>query len=179
MGLEQRNAPLAKPLTRRGVVSSRETIEITRELVGLGLLLRSMRPSVDAMAPTSARLLSLPHGAPYVPRVVPGGDVDAFVSGRSKGSDANEWPCRGTVVLHAPAHRVRPFAGDGTVTVVDEGRCALEAGSWSWGALAASFGRFEVAMEVVGPPELAEAFAVQAEPFGAAGSSAEESRRGS
>ncbi|MDQ1075043.1 MULTISPECIES: YafY family protein [Microbacterium] len=121
----------------------------------------------------------VPHGAPFVPRVVPGGDVDAFVSGRFKGSDANEWPCRGTVVLYAPAHRVRPFAGDGTVTVVDEGRCTLEAGSWSWGALAASFGRFEVEMEVVGPPELAEAFAMQAERFAGAGSSAEEPRRGS
>lgn len=121
----------------------------------------------------------VPHGAPFVPRVVPGGDVDAFVSGRFKGSDANEWPCRGTVVLHAPARRVRPFAGDGTVTVVDDARCTLEAGSWSWGALVASFGRFEVAMEVVGPPDLAEAFAVQAERFAAAGSSAAESRRGS
>lgn len=121
----------------------------------------------------------VPHGAPFVPRVVPGGDVDAFVSGRFKGSDANQWPCRGTVILHAPALRVLPFAGDGTVTVVDESRCTLEAGSWSWGALAASFGRFEVAMEVVGPPELADAFAVQAARFAAAGSSAEESRRGS
>ena len=43
-----------------------------------------------------------PHGAPFVPRVVPGGDVDAFVSARFKGSDTNEWPCRGTVLLHAP-----------------------------------------------------------------------------
>lgn len=120
----------------------------------------------------------VPHGAPFAPRVVPGGDVDAFVSGRFKGSDANEWPCRGTVILYASAHRVRPFAGDGTVTAVDDSRCTLEAGSWSWGALAASFGRFEVAMEVVGPPELAEAFAVQAGRFTAAGSSAEEPRRG-
>lgn len=37
------------------------------------------------------------------------------------------------------------------------------------GALAASFGRFEVAMEVVGLPELAEAFAVQAERLARAG----------
>jgi predicted DNA-binding transcriptional regulator YafY len=111
----------------------------------------------------------VPHGAPFVPRVVPGGDVDAFVSARFKGSDANEWPCRGTVLLHAPARDVLPFAGDGIVTAVDDERCTLEAGSWSWGALAASFGRFEVAMEVVGPPELAEAFAVQAGRFAAAG----------
>lgn len=121
----------------------------------------------------------VPHGAPFVPRVVPGGDVDAFVSARFKGSDTNEWPCRGTVLLHASARDVLPFAGDGTVTAVDDERCTLEVGSWSWGALAASFGRFEVAMEVVGPPELAEAFAVQAARFAAAGSSAGESGRGS
>lgn len=107
----------------------------------------------------------VPHGAPFLPRVVPGGDVDAFVSARFKGSDTNEWPCRGTVLLHAPARDVLPFAGDGTVTAVDDERCTLEIGSWSWGALAASFGRFEVAMEVVEPSELAEAFAVQAARF--------------
>ena len=94
----------------------------------------------------------VPHGAPFVPRVVPGGDIDAFVSARFNGSDTNEWPCRGTVLLQAPARDVLPFAGDGVVTAVDDERCTLEVGSWSWGALAASFGRFEVAMEVVGPP---------------------------
>lgn len=122
-----------------------------------------------------------PHGAPFVARVVPGGDVDAFVSARFKGSDTNEWPCRGTVLLHAPAGTVLPFARDGTVSAVDDERCTLEAGSWSWGALAASFGRFEVAMEVVEPVELAEAFAVQAARFtnAAESSSADGSRRGS
>lgn len=119
----------------------------------------------------------VPHGAPFAPRVVPGGDVDAFVSARFKGADTNEWPCRGTVLLHSPVRDVLPFVGDGTVTAVDDERCTLEAGSWSWGALAASFGHFEVAMEVIGPPELAEAFAVQAERFAAAGFSAEESGR--
>ena len=72
-----------------------------------------------------------------------------------------------------------PFAVDGIVTTVDDERCTPEVGSWSWGALAASFGRFEVGMEVVGPPGLADAFAVQAGRFAAAGSSAEETRRGS
>jgi len=107
----------------------------------------------------------VPRGAPFVLRVVPGGDVNAFVAARFKGADSNEWPCRGTVLLHAPVRDVLPFAGDGTVTAVDDEQCTLEVGSWSWGALAASFGRFEVAMEVVGPPELTEAFAVQAERF--------------
>lgn len=99
-----------------------------------------------------------PNGPRFTPRTVPGGDVTAFVSARFKGSDVDAWPCRGTVVLDLPAREVLPFAGDGTVTARDDGRCTLEAGSWSWGALAASFGRFEVAMEVVGPPELAAAF---------------------
>jgi hypothetical protein len=83
------------------------------------------------------------------------------------------------VLLHASADVMLPFAGDGVVTAVEEGRCTLEVGSWSWGALAASFGRFEVPMEVVGPPELAEAFAVQAARFVAAGSSMGGAQRGS
>jgi len=72
-----------------------------------------------------------PNGPRFVPRTVPGGDVDAFVAARFKGSDVDEWPCRGTVVLHLPARDVLPFAGDGTVTAVDDRRCTLESGSWS------------------------------------------------
>jgi hypothetical protein len=67
--------------------------------------------------------------------------------------------------LHLPARAVLPFAGDGKVTAVDLHTCMLESGSWSWGSLAASFGRFEVAMEVVGPPKLAAAFAALAERY--------------
>lgn len=91
--------------------------------------------------------------------------MGAFVSARFKGAHTDAWPCRGTVVLDLPAHRVLPFAGDGTVTPIDDDRCALEAGSWSWGALAASFGRYETAMTVIGPPELASAFATLAERY--------------
>lgn len=112
--------------------------------------------SVDRIRPR------VPHGPLFTPRTIPGGGVDEFVSARFKGSDVNEWPCRGTVTLPLPARDVLPFAGDGTVTPLDEQTCNLEAGSWSWGALAASFGRFDVPMEVVGPPELASAFAVLA-----------------
>ncbi|TQJ30912.1 YafY family protein [Microbacterium sp. SLBN-146] len=107
----------------------------------------------------------LPHGPRFIPRTVPGGDVDEFVSARFKGSEVNAWPCRGSVVLDLPASRVRPFTGDGTVTAIDEHRCILEAGSWSWVSLAAVFGRFDVPMEVVGPPELASAFATLAERY--------------
>lgn len=117
--------------------------------------------SVDRVHPRT------PTGPRFAPRTVPGGDLAAFVSARFKGSDVDAWPCRGTVLLQLPASEVLPFAGDGTVRVVDDERCTLEAGSWSWGSLAAALGRFEVAMTVVEPPELAEAFAVQAERFAA------------
>jgi predicted DNA-binding transcriptional regulator YafY len=103
---------------------------------------------------------SIPTGPRFAPREVPGGDVRAFVAARFKGSEQDDaWPCRGTVILHLPASRVRPFASDGVVTELGPDRCSLEAGAWSWGALAASFGRFEAELEVVGPPELAAAFA--------------------
>lgn len=113
----------------------------------------------------------LPSGPRFISRTVPGGDVRDFVSARFKGSDVNEWPCRGSVILHLPASEVVPFAGDGTVTPLDAHRCRLEAGSWSWGALAASFGRFEVPMEAVDPPELATAFATLAERYASTGTS--------
>lgn len=103
-----------------------------------------------------------PSGPRFTSRTVPGGGVGEFVSARFKGSDVNGWPCRGTVILNLPAREVLPFAGDGTVVTLDDHRCSLEAGSWSWGSLAASFGRFEVPMEVIGPPELATAFATLA-----------------
>lgn len=111
----------------------------------------------------------IPHGARFTPRTVPGGDVDAFVAARFRGSDVNEWPCRGTVILHLPARDVLPFAGEGRVTAIDEHTCSLEAGSWSWGSLAATLGRLEVAMEVVGPAELRTAFATLAERYARAG----------
>ncbi|RYB93239.1 WYL domain-containing protein [Nocardioides oleivorans] len=109
--------------------------------------------SVDRVTPR------IPTGPRFTPREVPGGDVREFVSARFKGRDVNEWACRGTVILDLPAREVLPFAGDGTVRAVDETRCSLESGSWSWGSLAASLGRFEVPMEVVEPAELVEAFA--------------------
>jgi len=118
---------------------------------------------VDRISPRIKR------GARFIPRSMPGGAASEFVSAKFKGSRTNEWGCRGTVLIHLPAHAVLPFAGDGTVTAVDERSCTFESGSWSWGALAASFGRFEVAMEVIGPPELAAAFATLAERYRQAG----------
>lgn len=110
----------------------------------------------------------IPLGPRFAPRTVPGGDVEDLVAARFKGADVNAWPCRGSVIVHLPAREVLPFAGDATVTAIDEHTCSLEAGSWSWGALAAWFGRFEAQLEVVGPAELTAAFATLADRYASA-----------
>ncbi len=101
-------------------------------------------------------------GSHFPRRDVPGGDIEAFVSARFKGSDVNEWTCHGSVILDLPIDSVLPFIGDGTAREAGPSRTILESGSWSWGSLAASFGRFETPMEVIGPPELRDAFATLA-----------------
>ncbi|MFJ1706613.1 helix-turn-helix transcriptional regulator [Kitasatospora sp. NPDC088346] len=102
-----------------------------------------------------------PTGPRFVARDIPGGSVCDFITNRFRGShDATtEWPCRGEVVLHLPAADVAPFAQDGTVEHLDGDRCRLTLGSWSWTALAAGISRFDTDIDVIGPPELAVAFA--------------------
>ncbi|WP_420880539.1 helix-turn-helix transcriptional regulator [Rhodococcus sp. (in: high G+C Gram-positive bacteria)] len=102
----------------------------------------------------------VPTGPRFTPREVPGGDVSDFVSAHFKGSPREDrWPCHGKVVVHLPADRVRPFAGDGIVEDLGPDRCSLAVGSWSWVALAAALNRFDADIDVVGPPELADGFA--------------------
>ncbi|MCK1814919.1 WYL domain-containing protein [Streptomyces sp. XM4011] len=101
-----------------------------------------------------------PTGPRFAPRELPGGSVAAFVTGRFRGGDGTgDWPCRGEVILGLPAAEVAPYAGDGIVEEAGPHRCRLVLGSWSWTGLAAAFARFDAAIDVVGPPELAAAFA--------------------
>ncbi|MFV0254150.1 MAG: helix-turn-helix transcriptional regulator [Beutenbergiaceae bacterium] len=104
-----------------------------------------------------------PNGPRFTPREVPGGDVGRFVAARFKGSEqSDQWPCMGTVILNLPARDVTPFAGDGLVEELGPDRCRLTMGSWSWVALAAAVNKFDVAVDVVEPPDLREAFATLA-----------------
>ena len=102
-----------------------------------------------------------PTGRRFTPRELPGGDVSAFVISRFRGSDGTttDWPCQGEVVLGLPAAAVAPFARDAVVEELGPDRCRLTLGSWSWTGLAADIGRFDTAIEVIGPPELTAAFA--------------------
>jgi predicted DNA-binding transcriptional regulator YafY len=109
-----------------------------------------------------------PTGPRFTPRDVPGGDVAAFVSGRFHGADGTEDPCRGEVILDLPAADVLRYTGEGVVEELGPDRCRLVLGSWSWPGLAASIGRFDADIEVVGPAELKDAFAHLARRYTAA-----------
>ncbi|GAB1509727.1 helix-turn-helix transcriptional regulator [Actinophytocola sp. KF-1] len=111
----------------------------------------------------------IPTGPRFTPRELPEGSVSAFVSARFR--RAGDWPCRGEVVLHLPAAAVQPYAGDGVVEELGPDRCRLVTGSWSWAGLAASLGRFDADLEVVGPAELRDAFAALSRRYAAAAGS--------
>ncbi|MFI7639699.1 helix-turn-helix transcriptional regulator [Nonomuraea sp. NPDC049400] len=101
-----------------------------------------------------------PTGPRFTPRELPGGDVAAFVAGKFRGFDGSgNWPCRGEVILDLPAAAVSRFARDGVVEELGPDRCRLVLSSWSWPGLAATIGRFDADIEVVGPAELKDAFA--------------------
>ncbi|MEU6716441.1 WYL domain-containing protein [Nonomuraea sp. NPDC046802] len=101
-----------------------------------------------------------PTGPRFTPRELPGGDVAAFVTNRFQGSDGSgDWLCRGEVILDLPAAVVSRYTRDGVVEELGPKRCRLVLGSWSWPGLAATIGRFDADIEVVGPAELKNAFA--------------------
>ncbi|SHF93276.1 helix-turn-helix transcriptional regulator [Streptoalloteichus hindustanus] len=109
-----------------------------------------------------------PTGPRFTPRELPGGDVADFVATRFRGS--GNWPCRGEVVLDLPAAEVSPFVLDGVVEALGPHRCRLTLGSWSWRGLATHISRFDADIEVIGPPELRDAFAHLARRFAKAAS---------
>ncbi|WP_143660329.1 WYL domain-containing protein, partial [Streptomyces sp. t99] len=78
------------------------------------------------------------------------------------------WPCRGEVILDAPASAVAGHIRDGIVEEHGPDRCRVVLGAWSWPGLAAVLGRFDVDIEVVGPDELRNAFAGLARRFAVA-----------
>lgn len=106
----------------------------------------------------------IPTGPRFTPRDLPGADPAAFVNARFRGSPdpTPAWPCTGEAILDLPLSAITPFLHDGTAEPVTPTRTRVTLGSWSWPALAASLGRFDTAIEVVGPPPLRAAFATLA-----------------
>ncbi|AYF97253.1 helix-turn-helix transcriptional regulator [Protaetiibacter intestinalis] len=107
----------------------------------------------DRIAPRSAR------GRRFAPRRLPGGDPHALLDARFRGApEGSGWPARGSAVVALPLADVAPFVGDGEAEALGPDRTRITAGSWSWDALAASFGRFGAALDEPRPAELASAF---------------------
>lgn len=104
-----------------------------------------------------------PTGPRFTPRALPGGEVAAFVAGRFQGSDGSGGrPCTGEVILGLPASVVSTYTRDGVVEELGPERCRLVLGAWSWPGLAAALCRFDTDIQVVGPAELRDAFALLA-----------------
>jgi predicted DNA-binding transcriptional regulator YafY len=105
--------------------------------------------------------LRTPNGPRFIPRELPGGaDPATFLGARFKGSaGADEWPCRGEVVLHLPARDVTPYAGDATLEELGPDRCRLVIGSWSWTGLVGRLLQYDAEIEVIGPVELRDELA--------------------
>ncbi|MGH3611551.1 MAG: helix-turn-helix transcriptional regulator [Pseudonocardia sp.] len=115
---------------------------------------------VDRMTPRT------PTGPRFTPRPLPAPDVASYIAERFR---SPEWPCRGEVILHAPAGRVVAWVRDqGVVEELGPDRCRVVAGAWSWGGLAAWVGMFDVDLEIVGPAELRDAAALLARRYSAA-----------
>ncbi|MFF4764442.1 hypothetical protein [Streptomyces sp. NPDC001292] len=111
-----------------------------------------------------------PTGPHFTVRQLPGGDVSTFVTSRFRVFDGTDaaWPCQGEAILDLPASEVVPHIADGMVEPLGPTRCRGITGSWSWTALAASLGRFDANLHVIGPPALPEACATLARSYAAA-----------
>jgi predicted DNA-binding transcriptional regulator YafY len=95
-----------------------------------------------------------PGGARFTPRPIPTGDARSFLAARSKGSDADRWPCTGEVVIELPASEVVPWISDGDVEELTDRSCRLLVRSWSWTGALALVLRFDAPFTVVGPEPL-------------------------
>ncbi|WP_049564929.1 helix-turn-helix transcriptional regulator [Nonomuraea sp. SBT364] len=97
-----------------------------------------------------------PGGPRFTPRELPAdGDVAAFVE---KGVSTAMWRYRGTVLLHAPAERVRALGVGAELEIepVDDATCLLRLGGDDLNGMAVWVGFLGLDFEVLDPPELAE-----------------------
>ncbi|MFF2546269.1 helix-turn-helix transcriptional regulator [Kitasatospora sp. NPDC058063] len=101
-----------------------------------------------------------PTGPRFTRREVPGGDVATYATSVFRGSTdhSGNWPCQGTVILDLDADTAALYTREGLVEELENGRCRLTLGSWSWPSLASALAKYDAEIEVVGPPELADAF---------------------
>ncbi|MFY0407610.1 helix-turn-helix transcriptional regulator [Solicola sp. PLA-1-18] len=108
-----------------------------------------------------------PTGRPFERRALPTPDVAASVMTEpDRGDTPAAWPCRGSVEMGLPAGVVAQYAPGGSVVErLDEGRCRLTVGAWSWAGVAGLLATFDTDLTAVEPPELVDACQVLAARF--------------
>ncbi|NRQ36749.1 YafY family transcriptional regulator [Nonomuraea sp. NN258] len=112
---------------------------------------------VDRVSPRT------PAGPRFTPRELPeGGDVAAYVE---KGVNTAMWRHRGTVLLHAPAERMRALPLGLEIEPVDEHTCLVRMGGDDLYGMAVWIGMAGVDFEVVDPPKLVEQVRLLAERY--------------
>ncbi|MBY6350832.1 helix-turn-helix transcriptional regulator [Rhodococcoides corynebacterioides] len=111
---------------------------------------------VDRMRP------KMRTGVTFTAREVPGGSAGEYVRRHFRGTASGEWACTGEAAVALPASAVAPFVGDGAVESLDDSRCRVRLGAWSWTGVAASMLRFDADLSAVEPPELVEAMRAMA-----------------
>ncbi|GAA4505294.1 YafY family protein [Nonomuraea ferruginea] len=110
----------------------------------------------------------VPSGPRFTARELPeDGDVAAYVE---RGVNTARWRHRGTVLLHAPAERVRELGLGDRMEIEPDGpdTCVLKLGSDDLDGMAVWIGFLGLDFEVLDPPELAEAVRRLAERYGRA-----------
>ena len=100
-----------------------------------------------------------PTGIPFTPRPVPGGDIAHYVmTSYDRGDFPASWECTGSACLDLPAETVARWAPGGSlVEHLDDDRCRLTLGAWSWAGIAGLLSTFDCDIADVRPPELVDA----------------------
>jgi biotin operon repressor len=99
-------------------------------------------------------------GAAFTPQPLTHDDLtELVVRNPDRGDTPGNWQCVGTATLQVPAEIVARWApGGSVVTPIDEQRCRLTIGGWSWVGIAGLFITFDTDLDDITPPALVEAF---------------------
>lgn len=101
----------------------------------------------------------IPTGPAFTPRELPAADAQTYLAARAKGSTGrDEWPYVGRVEVDLPAREVARWLDvDGTAVPIDDARCRVAVGSWSWNGVLAFLASLNAPFRIEGPSELRDA----------------------
>lgn len=101
-----------------------------------------------------------PAGALFSPAPLTDTDLTRLVvQNPDRGDTVGQWQCRGSATIELPAGIVARWAPGGSVVEhLDNQRCRLTIGGWSWMGIAGLFVTFDADLHNLEPQELCEAF---------------------